>query len=86
MIECKECVDFLSDYVDGYLKEDVLEKLESHLSDCPPCQDFMQTFKSTVSMTQELKAEEVPDAVILKLRSFIRKQMGANHIEENFSL
>ena len=83
MIECKECVDFLSDYVDGYLNEDILKKLESHLSDCPPCLDFLRTFKTTVSLTQELQEEEVPENIMLKVRSFIFKQMGMDNHEEN---
>lgn len=75
MFECKECVDFLTDYVDGYLSPETIEKLEGHFSDCPPCLEFLRTFKATVSMAQELKEEEVPETVMAKVQSFIRQQM-----------
>lgn len=83
METCKECIDFLSDYVDGYLQEETIEKLESHMTDCPPCLEFLRTFKTTVALARELKAEAVPDAVMLKVRSFLRRQMGVNHHDDN---
>lgn len=38
MINCKACVDFLMDYLEGTLPDEQREVFEAHLNRCPPSQ------------------------------------------------
>ena len=76
MICCKECLDLLHDYLEGSLKQETTEALENHFNDCPPCIAFLNTYKSTSSVCKKSFGEiEVPDAVKLKLKEFLKENI-----------
>ena len=76
MICCKECLDLLHDYLDGSPKLETAEALENHFNDCPPCIAFLNTYKSTSSICKKTLGEiEVPDAVKLKLKEFLKENI-----------
>ena len=73
MICCKECLDLLYDYLEGDLDTKSSTKLDEHFSDCPPCIAFLNTYKSTTSLSrQTLGKIEMPEAVQRKLLEFIK--------------
>ncbi|MEE2986902.1 MAG: zf-HC2 domain-containing protein [Nitrospinota bacterium] len=73
MICCKECLDLLYDYMEGDLDPKSSTKLDEHFSDCPPCIAFLNTYKSTTSLSrQTLGKIEMPEAVQRKLLEFIK--------------
>lgn len=45
---CKELVDFLDDYLEGALPENQRCVFEHHLGDCPPCLDYLESYRRTV--------------------------------------
>ncbi|MCB9898253.1 MAG: zf-HC2 domain-containing protein [Planctomycetes bacterium] len=68
---CREFVEFLSAYIDGDLPDDVRKDFEKHWIDCPPCLDYLESFRATIRMTHELgrceetlPAAEVPRKLI----------------------
>jgi anti-sigma factor RsiW len=57
---CKELVDFLDDYLEDALPEGQRCVFEHHLGDCPPCLDYLESYRRTV---QAARAALDPDAV-----------------------
>lgn len=70
--ECRECVDLLSDYVDGLLPKDRSELLEWHLEDCAPCVAFVSTYRSTVDAARGLRDVRLPPELRQRLLAFLR--------------
>lgn len=53
LINCKECLDFLADYLDGEVSPDAAEQFEKHLKACPPCREYIDSYKATIQMERE---------------------------------
>jgi anti-sigma factor RsiW len=57
-LTCKELISFLDDYLDQRLEQDVLYAFEQHLTRCPPCKDYLKTYRDTIKMTKAAYGEE----------------------------
>ncbi len=75
MIRCREIGQLLYDYVEGLLEPSLKGKLDQHLSDCPGCTSFINTYKETTKLSKALKCEEIPPELQRKLRSFIKENL-----------
>lgn len=71
-VTCEQAIEVLSDYVDGSMDGDTFTAFEAHFSDCPPCVDFLRTFKATISISAKVADAELPDEVRVRLRTFLR--------------
>ena len=79
MICCKECIDLLCDYFEGTLDSGTAHSLEDHFKDCPPCVNFLETYKQTSDLCKKtLSSVEIPEPVQEKLREFVKKHIQ-NH-------
>ena len=70
-MNCREFTDFINSYLEGELSEQQTAVFEQHLSLCPNCDHYMDSYKATVELTKSLceeKAaappEEVPEQLI----------------------
>lgn len=55
MMTCKELIhDFLMEYVQGDLGAEARIEFEKHLSVCPSCVRYIDSYRRTVEMTREL--------------------------------
>lgn len=48
-MKCRECDEFLVDYVAGELPADVLATFELHLSRCRNCRTYLEQYRSTIN-------------------------------------
>lgn len=73
---CQECVDLLTDYLEGSLDGDVQQRLDEHLAGCAPCINFVKTFERSADMTHLLREQrvEVPVEVQRRLKSFLKSE------------
>lgn len=71
MPSCSRIVDLLSDYLEGRLPADVKADLERHVSDCSECTTFVGTFRSTLSLLQSLRDEDLPEDLRVRLKAFL---------------
>ena len=65
-LTCREFVEFLDDYLAHALAGEARSSFEKHLSDCPPCVAYLQTYEQAIRMGRAaLKGsdEHVPEAV-----------------------
>ena len=60
-ITCKRLIlEYLVDYEDGAMPEDVRRDLEWHLEHCPPCLVFLKEYRATGRTLKMLKPKDVP--------------------------
>ena len=65
-LTCRELVEFLDDYIAHDLGGGALASFEKHLSDCPPCVAYLETYRQSIRMGRAaLKGtdERIPEAV-----------------------
>lgn len=60
---CRELINFLMDYTDGTLSTEVRASFERHLSVCPSCVAFLDSYKKSVQLARESLCHEADDAV-----------------------
>lgn len=65
---CRECGEFLSDYLAGELPSDVRSTFERHLSLCPNCVTYLEQYRATVRAGQAAFGDDaeadVPEELI----------------------
>jgi anti-sigma factor RsiW len=47
-VKCRECDEFLVDYVAGELAPDVVATFELHLSRCRNCRIYLEQYRATI--------------------------------------
>jgi len=57
LLTCQQVLDFLSDYVEGRLSAFEAARLEEHLALCPPCVDYLNSFRATLAACRAAGAE-----------------------------
>ena len=55
---CRECSDFLSDYLAGDLPDAVSRTFEQHLSRCPNCVAYLDQLRTTIRAGKEAFADD----------------------------
>ncbi len=76
-VSCKECVDLLMDYLEGQLDPNIQTRLSDHLAECPPCINFLKTYKACSQLAERLRDQQVqiPLEVESRLKSFLKSQL-----------
>ena len=49
-MNCRECAEFLMDYIDGTLPGEQAAAFDEHLRLCPPCIDYLESYKRCIEM------------------------------------
>ena len=72
---CKQMTELVFDYLNDKLSRTVKRDLEQHLSICPDCVSFLNTYKKTVAVTRSVEAEALPPRVRDNVLAFLRKRI-----------
>lgn len=75
MLKCRDIGNLLHDYVEGALEPALRTQLDEHLSDCPSCVAFINTYKHTIHLSKELRCKDIPPELQRKLRTFIKQTL-----------
>ena len=76
---CKEFIDFLMDYVEKQLPDRSRAEFEKHIEDCPECVHYLDSYRTTVELGQQVCRDEepvpgdVPEPLIQAILSAVRK-------------
>ena len=54
---CRELAEFIIDYRDGALADDVRERFERHLSRCANCRRYIAAYETTVTLGRHAFAD-----------------------------
>ena len=75
MFTCKDSIHKLLEYVDGELSDAQAVELSEHLRACPPCVDFMKTYRATPQLARRALVNEMPSELVSKLKAFLRTKI-----------
>ncbi len=67
MMDCKEVLANLSDYVDGDVSAELRKTIESHIAHCRRCRVVLDTTRRTLKLVLDAEPFEVPLAVSARL-------------------
>lgn len=80
MMTCRELADFLMAYLDGELPARQHQVFEEHTGLCPPCKNYLDTYKETVQLGKSLcrdpegpVPEDVPEELVRAILSARRQ-------------
>ena len=80
MITCRELIGFLMDYLDGALPDGQRREFEAHLSICPACVRYMDTYEQAVRLGKDALClpddEALPGAVPEELVRAVSSSLG----------
>ena len=64
-MKCREFVEFVMEYLDGTLGESERSVFEDHIGLCPPCVNYLASYRETVRLGNSLctAEDEVPPDV-----------------------
>jgi anti-sigma factor RsiW len=66
-MNCRECTDFLIDYINGDLPPAQQRVFEGHLELCPPCLTYLESYRATVKSCElagEEPQEPIPEVMV----------------------
>ena len=75
MLHCRDVVDLILAYLEGTLDPGERQAFESHIADCLNCWRFLQTYRETVALGQQLREEAIPPDVRERLGAFLRSTL-----------
>jgi hypothetical protein len=61
-MECKDLVQYLSDYIDHNLDEALTQEAQEHLATCENCRVVLDTTQQTIFLYREQGKREIPAA------------------------
>lgn len=74
-LTCKRIIlEYLVDYEDGSMPETERRDLELHLSHCPPCVQFLASYRATGRCLKMLKPRDIPRNLAEAVLKFVRKR------------
>lgn len=73
-ITCRELIDFIAGYLDGELPEAARLEFERHLSACPACVAYFESYQRTIKLGKAALASSeepapVPEALVRAIRA-----------------
>lgn len=74
LFTCKDCVDVLRDYLDGEMSPEDEAHFKSHLEDCPPCVEFLESYRATPGLCKKALAQRMPQELSEKLKAYLREK------------
>ena len=70
-LTCRDGVEMLMDYLEGTLGSPEREAIEAHVTGCPRCVAFIESYKRTPWILRAATAEAMPADLALSLRRFL---------------
>lgn len=77
-MHCERCIELFVEYTDGEMDPEQVARLEEHLSDCPPCLDFLKSYKKTGPVCKEALKREMPPSMKSSLSQFLRDELQSS--------
>lgn len=76
MMECKDVLANLSNYVDGDVSSELQTALEEHIAKCRRCRVVFDTTEKTLKIILDVEPFEVPLAVSARLYTRLEKVLS----------
>ena len=80
---CRECAEFLADYLAGDLATEVRTTFEVHLGRCPNCVSYLEQYKTTIRAGRTAFADDPAAAEADFPEELVRAILAARRAERN---
>lgn len=70
---CQECVELVSDYLEGTLEPELIERAEAHLGECRACLEYLEQMRLTVAELAQMPTERLSAQSRAELLSAFRE-------------
>ena len=77
MLDCRQVLAELSNYVDDEVSQELKQAIEEHLARCGRCWVVFDTTKKTLTIVSEQMPSATPRAVGERLRARLRESYAA---------
>ena len=77
MLTCKDFLNELGEFMDGTLDQEIREKLQKHVSECPNCWVVLDTSQRTIKVYKGLEPQTIPPEIHSRLMAALNKKMAA---------
>jgi anti-sigma factor RsiW len=77
MISCREAVELLGDYVSAELPPDRRDHVEQHLTECPSCAAYLQSYTAVIQLSRRLPAAPLPPRLLARLTALAAQHRPA---------
>ena len=74
-IVCQQVVALILRYLNDELDADTRRTFDAHLSECPDCAAFLQTYRATVSATRSLSYDDLPSDLQNRALQVVRAKL-----------
>jgi anti-sigma factor (TIGR02949 family) len=77
MFNCKDSIDALLPFLDGEMSPEDEEHLRDHLNGCPPCVEFVRTYRATSGLCRKALVKSMPPEIEGRLKAFLRTKIAS---------
>jgi anti-sigma factor RsiW len=67
-MNCRQLAELLADFVSGELPDERCRQIQDHLGICPPCIQYLESYRLTIELTRKLPCSSLPAPVEQRLR------------------
>lgn len=78
MQDCKAYFQRISEYLDGELDDDICNRIDTHLSQCPECRECLDSLRRTIELCKRAAGETIPADAGRRLRAKIKEFLGTD--------
>ena len=71
-LTCRQVVELVTEYLDGVMEPKRRARFEAHLAGCAGCTNYLEQFRTTVSVVGRLDVGDVPEPVMSDLLTAFR--------------
>jgi anti-sigma factor RsiW len=75
-ITCAQLVELVTEYFEGALSPELVERFEEHLVICDGCSTYVQQMRETIRLTGKLREEDLERTVADQLLNAFRTWSG----------
>jgi hypothetical protein len=68
-------VDLIVEYLEDTLEPSLRQAFEAHIADCQNCWRFLQTYRETIALGQQLRGDTIPPDMRERLEAFLRSRL-----------
>ncbi len=76
-IDCKDLVELVTDYLEGVLDGEDIERFQDHLALCDGCDVYVEQMCQTIEVVGALSVDDVPAQARTALLTAFREWRGA---------
>ena len=78
MLSCKKVNQFIIDYLEDELPQDVRTKFEAHIQKCENCNTYLEQYKHTLTIVRTDGRLDVPEDLTEMTLQFLRDHLSSN--------